>query len=169
METLKKFRLYLIMFIALFIVITLLTNLTMRDEYKNIKNIVINIQSLEVKVTECKVKSSSGYIKGSVTNNSNEIIPLKYLKINLYDKDDVYLGSEYKELKSFYPKETINFDIKCNYMHIEKVTIDLVDEIPDAVIAFLNDIEDEQVRIALPIASILMLQTILTPGLLFIF
>ena len=48
----------------------------------------------------------NGNLKGIAAlvegKKAEEIIPLKYLQINLYDKDNVYLGSEYKELKNFY-------------------------------------------------------------------
>jgi len=36
----------------------------------------------------------------------------------------VYLGSEYKELKNFYPQETMNFDMNYDYLNVEKVTLD---------------------------------------------
>lgn len=128
METLKDFRLYLFMFIGFFILATILTNFLMREEYKNITNYEIKVESPQVVVTECKVAYSNGYIKGSVTNDKEELIPLKYLQINLYDENNVYLGSEYKELKKIYPKETINFDITFNYIDVNKIIIDVVDE-----------------------------------------
>lgn len=130
METLKKFRLYLFIFIGFFILATILTNFLMRDDYKNIINYEIKVESPKVVVTECKAAYSRGYIKGNVTNNTEELIPLKYLQINLYDEKNVYLGSEYKELKNFYPQETINFDITYDYLNINRVIIDSVDEIP---------------------------------------
>ena len=130
MGTLKKFRLYLLMFIGFFLLATLLTNFLMRDDYKN-TNYEIKEDTLVIAVTECKSAYGNGYIKGSITNNTGEIIPLKYLQINLYDEYDVYLGSEYKELKNFYPKEIINFDMSYNYLNIDKATLDFVDEIPE--------------------------------------
>ena len=116
METLKKFWMYFWMFIGFFILVTILTNFLMRDDYKNAKY-EIKAESPEIVVTECKAAYGNGYIKGNVTNNTGELIPLKYLQINLYDKDSVYLGSEYKELKLFNVNETINFDMSYNYLN----------------------------------------------------
>ena len=130
MGTVKKFWMYFLMFIGFFLLATLLTNFLMRDDYKN-TNYEIKEDTLVIAVTECKSAYGNGYIKGSITNNTGEIIPLKYLQINLYDEYDVYLGSEYKELKNFYPKEIINFDMSYNYLNIDKATLDFVDEIPE--------------------------------------
>lgn len=161
MGTLKKFRLYLLMFIGFFLLVTLLTNFLMRDDYKN-TNYEIKEESPVITVTECKSAYSNGYIKGNITNNTEEIIPLKYLQINLYNKDDVYLGSEYKELKNFYPQETINFDISYNYLNIDKVTLGFVDEIPQKKgFNLFEGVDDETMAIAGPIGALLVIVTVL--------
>ncbi len=161
METMKKFKIYFYIFILAFLIITLLTNLLMRDNYRAI-DYKVKSNLLEMKVVECKAAYSTGYIKGSVTNNTGELIPLKYLQINLYNKDDVYLGSEYKELKNFYPQETINFDIGYDYINTDKVVLGLIDEIPQKEQNnFLVDLGDEQLEIAAPIAGTLLLFAII--------
>ena len=161
METMKKFKIYFYIFILAFLIITLLTNLLMRVNYRAI-DYKVKSNLLEMKVVECKAAYSTGYIKGSVTNNTGELIPLKYLQINLYNKDDVYLGSEYKELKNFYPQETINFDIGYDYINTDKVVLGLIDEIPQKEQNnFLVDLGDEQLEIAAPIAGTLLLFAII--------
>ena len=157
MDTMKKFKIYFFIFIGFFALSTVLTNFLMRDDYKNI-NYEIKSNSLEIQVAECKAAYSNGYIKGSVTNNTDELISLKYLEINVYDKEGVYLGSEYKELKYFNPKETISFDITYNYLNADTTVINLIDKIPEKEgIAFLKNMDDEQMKIAAPIAGALML------------
>ena len=161
MGTLKKFWMYFLMFIGFFLFVTFSTNFLMRNDYKNTKY-EIKAESPVITVVECKAAYGTGYIKGSVNNDTQEIIPLKYLQINLYDKDDVYLGSEYKELKNFYPQETINFDISFNYLNIDKATIDFVDEIPQKKsFNLFEGVDDETLKIAAPIAGLLVVYTIL--------
>lgn len=161
METLKKFRLYLLMFVGFFLLVTLLTNFLMRDDYKN-TNYEIKAETPQIIVTESKAAYSNGYIKGSVTNNTKEIIAHKYLQVNLYDKDGVYLGSEYKELKNFYPQETINFDMSYSYLNINKATINFVDEIPQKkVFNLFEGVDDETMAIAGPVGVLLVLGTII--------
>lgn len=162
METMKKFKVYFFIFIGFFLLTAVLTNFLMRDDYKNITKYEIKSESPEIVVTECKAAYSTGYVKGSVTNNTGELIPLKYLQINLYNEDGIYLGSEYKELKYFNPKETINFDISYDYLNIDRVTLDLVDEIPEKEgNEFLSNIDNEQLKVAAPIAGVLLLFTII--------
>ena len=160
MATLKKFWKYFLLFIGFFILTAILTKVAMRDEYVNIKNYEIKVKSPKIEVIECKAKNSVGYVRGEITNDTEELIPLKYLRINVFDKDEVYLGSEYKELKSFAPKETIKFDIQFKYMNVKKITLDVVDNIPSKI-GFIDNIEDENLKIALPIAGLLTFHTIL--------
>lgn len=161
METLKKFWMYFLMFIGFFLLVTLLTNFLMRDNYKN-TNYEIKAESPAIEVTESKAAYSNGYIKGTVTNNTGELISLKYLQINLYNKDDVYLGSEYKELKLFNVNETINFDMSYNYLNIDKVTLGFTDEIPEEKgFNLFGNVDDQTLKIAGPIAALLIIVTVL--------
>ncbi len=162
MATLKKFGIYFLIFVAAFCIITGLTNLAMRYSYKDITNYEIVGDSSAISVDECRATYANGYIKGSITNNAEEIIPLKYLKINLYDKNEVYLGSEYKELKNFYPKETINFEMNYNYKNVDKLVIGLTDEKETMeTYNFFKNVKSNELKVAAPIAGILVLYTLL--------
>ena len=150
------------MFVGFFLFISLSTNFLMRDNYKNITNYEIKAESPVIEVTECKAAYSNGYIKGTVTNNTKELIPLKYLQINLYDKDGVYLGSEYKELKVFNVDEKITFDINYNYLNVDKVIFGFTDEIPQRKgLNLFEGVDDETLAIAGPIGALLVFVTIL--------
>lgn len=157
MGTLKKFRTYFLIFISLFIVIGILTNLAMREDFKDITNCEIKCESPAIAVSESKATYSHGYIKGTVTNNTGKHLPLKYLQIDLYDKDGMYLGTEYKELKYFNVDETISFDINYTYNNAGKVVLDITDNMTKKEgFNLFKDIDDEQLKIALPIAGVLV-------------
>lgn len=161
MGTVKKFWMYFWMFIGFFLLTTLLTNFLMRDDYKN-TNYKIKVEIPQISVTESKASYSNGYIKGSVTNNTEELISLKYLQIRLYDKDGVYLGSEYKELKNLYPQETINFEMNYNYLNIDKAVLGFTDEIPEEKsFNLFESVDDNTLKIAVPIAGALVFSTLL--------
>ncbi len=163
MGTLKKFCIYFLIFIIAFFLLNCLTSLAMEEDYKNV-NYEIKDVSPEVNVTECKAKYSTGYIKGSVTNNTGEYIPLSYMKIDLYDKDGIYMGTEYKELKYFNKNETIKFDIDYTYENIDRLEIKFVDKIINDDKEILNIkpiITEETIHISMPIAGALMFWYIL--------
>lgn len=162
MGTLKKFRTYFLIFIAFFIVIGFLTKVAMRENFKDISNYEIKCESPVISVEENRATYSHGYIKGTVTNNTGTHLPLKYLQIDLYDKDGIYLGTEYKELKYFNVDETISFDINYTYSNVGKAVLNVTDEMTKKEsYKFFNDIDDEQLKIALPIAGLLIFYTIL--------
>lgn len=158
MGTLKKFRIYLILFVAFFLFTGFLTYVAMKDNYKDLNNYEIKTDSPKIEVTESRATRTHGYIKGSVTNNTGEFMPLKYLQINLYDENDVYLGSEYKELKYFNINETIKFDISYRYNSVNKITLKITDEIAkNENNYFFNNVDDETLKLALPIARFMTL------------
>ena len=173
MATLKKFWIYFIMFIAFFALTTFLTNGLMKDNYKNITNYEIKCESPKIVVSECKAARSNGYIKGNVTNDTGEHIPIKYLQIDLYDENDVYLGSEFKELKYFNVNETISFDINYKYNNINKLVIGVTDktiqneekeEQKDYTIGDVKIepiITEDTIKIAVPIGTFLVMNTAL--------
>ncbi len=162
MGTLKKFWKYFLLFIVMFAIIGGLTSLAMRENFEEMANYEIIGKSPIVTVTESKSANTHGYIKGTVTNDTEDIIPLKYVKINLYDKNEIYLGSEYREIKNFYPKETINFNINYRYNNVGKIVLGLTNEkTDDEIYNFFSDIEDDDLKIALPIAGFLVLYTVL--------
>jgi len=163
METIKKFWKYFLLFIVAFFLIGFLTNLSMRDNYKTL-SYEIKTTSPEIKVEESKVEYSHGYIKGTVTNNTGKHIKVKYLRLDLYNKDKNYVGTEYRELKYFNVDETINFDINFRYTEIDKAILSIVNEKEEVKEIGLLDrinLEDDNVKIALPIAGILILHTVL--------
>lgn len=169
METLKKFWIYFLMFIGFFLFVTILTNFLMKDDYKKI-NYEIVCSSPEIIVTECEATNSNGYVKGTVTNNTGEHIPSKYLQIDIYGENDIYLGSEFKELKYFNINETINFDINYKYSHANKLVIGVSDKIlqeenqKNNTVAGVNiepEITEETIRVAKPIGTLMVLHTAL--------
>lgn len=162
MGTLKKFRTYFLIFIAFFIIIGLLTKLAMRENFKDISNYEIKCESPVISLEESRATYSHGYIKGTVTNNTGKHLPLKYLQMDLYDKDGMYLGTEYKELKYFNVDETISFDINYTYSNVGKAVLDITDEMSKKErYNFFKGIDDDQLKIALPIAGLLVFYTIL--------
>lgn len=162
MGTLKKLWKYFLIFIAVFVIVGFLTNMAMKEHYEDMSNYEIKCESPNITVSESKSASTNGYINGTVTNNTGEYLPLKYLKVDFYDKDNIYLGTEYKELKYFNVNETIKFEFNYIYNNVGKIELNITDEMSKKEnVDILGNVEDEQVKIALPIAGILVLFTVL--------
>ena len=168
MERMKKFLLYFVMFIGLFLFVEFFTNIGMKEKNEDITNYVIKTTSPKIEVTECKASYANGYIKGNITNDTKEHIQKIYLKIDLYNSNGIYLGTESKEIKYFNVKETINFDITFKYKNVKKIEIELVNETKqniadneknnqdnDVFSPIKPEITEETIKIAIPIAAVM--------------
>ena len=152
----KKLFRYFILFIAFFFVIGLLTNLEMKENFDNEPKYTANVESPKIEVTENKSSFSHGYIKGSITNDTKELMNDKYLQFDFYDKDGIYNGTEVKEIKVFNVSEKIPFNVNYNYENIDRIDIKFVDEVdkPQRKIAEIlnfDNIDENTKRIAIPI------------------
>ena len=132
MAKMKKFFKYLIWLILLYLLVNGLTYVATKDDYKDLNNFVIVTDSPQIEVTESKAAYTHGYIKGQVTNNTGKHIQKTYLQIDFYDKDNIWLGKEVKELASFNLNETIKFDINYTYTDVTKIRLSVTDEIVEA-------------------------------------
>ena len=163
MKRMKKFFIYLVLFVGLYLFVSIMTKLGMRENYKNIVNHEITLESPKVTISESKATYSHGYIKGNILNDTGNHLKNKYLQFDFYDKDNLYVGTEFKEIKYFNVKETISFELNYKYNNVEKIKIKFVDEVTKPQISSFNifDTEDENLKIAVPIASVLGLLIIL--------
>ena len=161
MVRMKKFFVYFILFVALFLFINLFTELQMKEKYRTITNHEILVKSPKVTITESKAKYSYGYIKGNILNDTKEHIKDKFLQFDFYDKDGIYVGTEYKEIKYFNVEESIKFEINYEYVNVNKIKISFVDKVLEPETNAIINLEDEKVKIALPIATFLGLGIII--------
>lgn len=129
MAKMKKFFIYFLMFIALYIFVTLLTNFSMKEKFKDIQNIQINTNSPKIIIEDSKATYSHGYIKGNINNDTGEHIKDKYLQFDFYNKDGAYVGTETQEIKYFNVNEKVNFEIQYNYKNVNSVKISFANEI----------------------------------------
>lgn len=128
MSTMKKFFKYLLLFIAVYIIVTLLTSLSTIDIEKKFSNYEILSDTLEITVNECRTSRAKGSIKGTVYNNSDELIAKTYLKVDGYNDKGTHLGSEYKEFVYVYPNDKYEFELSLNWSNIHKLELSLVGE-----------------------------------------
>ena len=119
----KKIIRYFLLFLLLFIVVGLLTRFAMKEKYIDMTNYSVNVSSPKVTIDESKSTYSSGYIKGSIANDTGEHIKDKCLQFAFYDKDGVYLGTETKEIKYFNVNEEVKFNIKYNYNNVGRIEL----------------------------------------------
>ena len=122
MKTMKKFWMYFINFIVLFLLVSGLIHLgTMKTKVEEEKVIqcVSNNTSPVIEITECK----DGKLKGTITNDTNILINVVYVKAEFYNEDNELLGSQYSEIKYFNVGEKAKFEMDFNYKDVSKVNV----------------------------------------------
>ena len=160
----KKYFHCILIFIALYIIVTLLTNFGMRKVEKDLNYFVSENDNFEIIVEEAKANQTNGYINLNVTNKTDKLLENNYLKIDLYN-DNGYLVSKYKKIKYLNVGETNKFNINFNNPNVNKLDISVVEDMPETIqednvikkisksaLGVNPEITDETIQIALPIA-----------------
>lgn len=122
----KKIFRYVILLIALYLVVQLYVFLLMKQYYRDMKNYNVLVESPKIEVTESKVAKNKGYIKGKITNNTDELIKNLKVKFDFYDEQGKFVGTEYKTEEIFNVSETVSFDIKYEYENISEIKISVI-------------------------------------------
>lgn len=167
MKTLKRFILYLIMFLGLFVFVSLLRDVGLKkDEEKYFSNYKILKSSPVIMVKEARASNSGGYLKGYILNETGEHIKDKFIQFDFYNKYGNYLGTKSKEIKYFNVNESINFDIPFDFREVDEITIDFVDEVKEQEVQknlnFLGwDRNDLAVKVGVPIGLVMALMYVL--------
>ena len=127
MKRLKTFLIYALLIAGFWIVSDILIYLTINGTYKD-KETKVYISSPQVIVEESKATSVNGCIKGSIKNNTEEIITDKYLKIDMYSARDVNLGTKYVKIDSLQPNASQDFEMWYEFSNVDYVILTTTNE-----------------------------------------
>ena len=76
---------------------------------------------------EVKTTDVDGYAKGKIKNNSDKDIERMYIKLDLYSKRNVNLGTEYLEVNNLKIGKEQEFEIKYRYSNVNHYEIKIID------------------------------------------
>ncbi len=130
MDKLKKYFRYLLLFILMYITVTLLTALGMREQKENFTCNIIGNKKYSIEIEDAKSSNLGGQINVKVTNKTGEIQTDKYLKIDLYDADRL-VTTKYQEIKYLNIDETNRFEIVFEEKNINSGSLSVVDDIEE--------------------------------------
>lgn len=131
MKTMKKIFGYIILLIIIYLVVQMYVYFLTKTNYKDMNNyeIIENIPVI-IEVTESKVakNKNKGYIEGTVTNNTGELIDNIKVKFDFYNEQGKQVGLQCEEIKTFNATEKVKFDIKYEYENVAKIEISVITE-----------------------------------------
>lgn len=128
MARMKRFLLYLILFVSFFIFTTIISSWTVKSLKETIADIEILTESPIISVDNCETGKYSGKINGTVRNNTDKHIEKAFLKIDFYDKSERYIGTKYEELKYFNVNEILKFDTNFKFEDVNALKLSVVYE-----------------------------------------
>ena len=126
MSRLKTFVKYAIWIILFWILSDILIYYGVNSTYKEIKS-KNEIQS-QITIKNAEATKVNGRIKGTVTNNEENDLSGKYLKIDLYADSGNLLATEYEEIGKLRANEVKSFETYFKMQDVKAYEINIVDE-----------------------------------------
>lgn len=138
MDRMKTFFIYFLIFIGFFIMSNVLENGLIYDMYEKLSGEIINTASvnnrnieLEIVDNDSRATNINGYMNLNIANNMESNIEKCYMKLELFNKQDLVAVTEYIELNDLTPNINKNYYFKFKANNIERYRISLVNEKPD--------------------------------------
>ena len=122
MARVKQVLFFGIVIVVFAIFTDFMINIGLKNTYKDISG-EVKITSPKIVMTEVKTTDVNGYAKGTIKNNLNEDIDRIYIKIDLYSKRDVKLGTQYLEVTDLDAGESQEFEINYRYSNVDHYEI----------------------------------------------
>ena len=109
--------------VLLFAFVGICTYVCVNSMYLEIKEYKVLAEVPTVTVSEAKATNVNGYVKGTVTNQTETELNGKYIKFIFYAKDNSEIGIEYVEIGTLKPQETKTYEAKFRYPNVEKFIV----------------------------------------------
>mgnify|MGYP003304839781 CR=1 FL=1 len=128
MANLKKYLLYVLIIAAFWVFSDILIYLSINSSYTKV-DAKVYTNSPEIIIGESKATYVNGVVKGSIKNNTRDIINDKYLKIELYSARDVKLGTKYVKIDNLESNKYQNFEMWYKFNDVDYANITVTDNI----------------------------------------
>lgn len=129
MDRMKTFGIYALCIILFFIFSNVMIDIAIKTSYEEISADIELSRNVGINITTAKATFVNGYVGGTLKNNGEDIDKL-YVKIDLYSKRNVLLGTKYVEINDFRKNENREFEMGFKFTDVEYAKIKLVDK-PD--------------------------------------
>ena len=154
MDRMKTFFKYALAIIIFFFFSNFLIYMSLETTYQNIGR-KDNLQ--QVTIYQAQATKVNGRIKGTIYNDSNNLITDRYLKINLYSERGNLLGTKYIDLLGIRENETRNLEVYFKVQDVDYYEISFTEEkeeqaeLPEMV----KDLTKEQIIFGTAIAFLI--------------
>lgn len=154
MDRMKTFGIYALCLILFFIFSNVMIDIAIKTSYVPIDVEIEQRETLKVDTTQVKATYVNGYVEGNI-NNTGSDIEKTYIKIDLYSKRDVLLGTKYVEVDNLKQNETRDFRMGFKFTDVDYCKIQTVNEIPETVTE--EQLQSTELRFAVLLTTVIFL------------
>lgn len=154
MDRMKTFGIYALCIILFYIFSNVMINIAVKTSYRPIDVEIEQTQNLKLDTTEVKATYVNGYVEGNIKNVSSNT-ENTFIKIDLYSKRDVLLGTKYVKVNNLDPNETQDFRMGFEFTDINYCKIQTVNDIPETVTE--EQFSSTELRFALLLTKVIFL------------
>ena len=108
---------------------------------------------------EVQATSVNGIVRGSVLNNTQEVMENKYLQMEFYSKQDNILGTKYVPISHLEVGNEQEYEMKFNLSRVDHVVLDIVDTIPENVAEEQTE-SDPEMQFAVLVSALVLLMVV---------
>lgn len=126
MAWMKRLFKWLVIFIVCYLIVNILTFNVIKSSYKT-KDININFEQPKVEIYESKATITNGYVKGKITNNTNENLINKILKLDFISPRGVLMGTKYVDIPKLSSGMGVDFMSQFNFDNVDKIDVSFMD------------------------------------------
>ena len=154
MDRMKTFLKYILAIIIFFFFSNFLIYMSLETTYQNIGR-KDNLQ--QVTIYQAQATKVNGRIKGTIYNDSNNLITDRYLKINLYSERGNLLGTKYIDLLGIRENETRNLEVYFKVQDVDYYEISFTEEKEEQgeLPEMIKDLTKEQIIFGTAIAFLI--------------
>lgn len=135
MSRMKTFLIYTLIVVAIIICTDFIVNFILNSNYQKIQ-CDIGTTAPKVEITEAKTTYMNGYVKGTITNNTNTKITNQFIKIEFYSVRKNKVGTEYLKIDNLEIGETKNFQLNYKIKNVNHLKLTITGEEMQEVIDY---------------------------------
>lgn len=128
MDRMKTLFKYVLALVLVYVISNILIWGLLKVSYKEIKEYIIDVPIAKIIVEEAKASGRNGYIKGEINNITDQVIQNKYIKIDLYSKRDVHLGTRYIKIENMLAYEIYKFEVNFDVGNVQKINMTVTEQ-----------------------------------------
>lgn len=155
MDRMKTFGIYALCVILFFIFSNVMINVAIKATYLQIGADIVLQDNLKIKLDEAKATYVNGYVGGSI-KNTGATVENTYIKIDIYSKRDILLGTKYVKVENLKQNEERDFRMGFKFTDVDHCKVEMVKDIEEENVTE-EQFTSTEIRFARLLATVILL------------